>query len=102
MRTWGDEAGDSPNAECVYLTATTDSPATAGVNWVDTYVTTTFQAGPGPAECISSRWNTSTPHSTMNVLMGDGSVHQASTGVSLATWRAIITPNGLDTVGSEW
>src|SRR5262249_31154887 len=46
VRTWGDGAGDSGNAECVYLIAVTDTPKTPGVQWVTTKVTSTFKVRP--------------------------------------------------------
>jgi hypothetical protein len=109
VRTWGDGAGDSGNAECVYLTASTDTPKTPGVQWVTTNVTSTLKVRPTGAGCnttgsgsLAARANSATPHSTMSVLLGDGSVRSVSGGVSLATWQALITPNGGDTPGSDW
>jgi prepilin-type N-terminal cleavage/methylation domain-containing protein len=103
VRTWGDGAGDSPNAEAVYLVnASTDNPAVPGVGWVNTYVTTIFQAKPPPAMCLTARWNSATPHASMCVVMVDGSGHQVSPSISLATWRALITPAGDETVGPDW
>lgn len=38
----------------------------------------------------------------VQVLLGDGSVRGVSTAVSTATWGAALTPNGNDTLGSDW
>jgi prepilin-type N-terminal cleavage/methylation domain-containing protein len=113
VRTWGDGAGLTQNAEAVYLTDTTDAPNKAGVAWVNQYVTKTFTAGgPTIANCCPAclaaanpglgRLNTTTPHASMCVLLGDASVRQVNPNISLATWRAVITPAGGDMVGSEW
>jgi hypothetical protein len=102
VRTWGDQAGDDGNAEVVYLVASGDNPKQPGVAWVNKYVTSVFQVQPTPAECISSRWNTATPHGVMSVLLADGSTRAVHSGVSIATWRAVITPAGGDTPGGDW
>jgi prepilin-type N-terminal cleavage/methylation domain-containing protein len=102
VRTWGDGAGDSANAEVAYLIAGGDNPHTPGLAWVTRYVTSVFQVQPTPANCRASRWNTATPHPSMNLLLGDASVRSVSGGVSVATWRAVITPDGGDTLGSDW
>ncbi len=115
VRAWGDGAGEDADAECVYITNSTyDTPATPGTLWVETYVQYTFQSNPAPGACLNvndptngtlgaskpGRANRATPHSSMKVLMGDGSVHQASTSVALLTWQAIITPAGNDSPGN--
>jgi prepilin-type N-terminal cleavage/methylation domain-containing protein len=110
VRTWGDGAGLSANAEVAYLTdAATDKLATKpGVTWVNNYVTTTFQAQPAPSACLppglaaGGRANTATAHAVMSVLMGDGSVRPVNPGISLPTWRAVITPSGNDIPGGDW
>jgi len=60
-----------------------------------------FQPTPANNQC---HWGTtqSIHASGMNVLMGDGSIHLTSTSVSAATWHAVITPSGKDTVGGNW
>jgi prepilin-type N-terminal cleavage/methylation domain-containing protein len=102
VRTWGDGAGESPNAEAAYLTAGGDSPATPGVVWANKYVVRVFQVQPTPANCRTSRVDTSTPHEAMCVLMGDGSTHLVRGSISLATLRALITPAGGDILGPDW
>jgi prepilin-type N-terminal cleavage/methylation domain-containing protein len=109
VRTWGDGAGQDANSECVYLFRSGDTPSATGPNWVNTNVTTVLKVRPTPANCntagvasMAGRTNASTPHQAMCVLMADGSVHNFSGGVSLATWRAIITPNGGDIPGSDF
>ena len=63
VRTWGDGAGQTPNAEIVYVSlAGTDTPGVPGAAWVNTYVTAVFQSAPSPAACLRSRWNSATPH----------------------------------------
>ncbi len=105
VRVWGDGAGQSRNAECAYITNSGDNPKTPGPAWVKAHVTSvanSFQVQPLPKSCISTTSCTSTPHGSMNILMGDGSVHQAGSSISLQTLQAIITPDGFDTVASDW
>jgi hypothetical protein len=114
IRTWGDGAGYSQYAEAAYLTdPNNDTPNAPGVVWVDKYVKTVFQVAPIPASCIATadltanggtngRANAATPHSSMNLLMGDGSVRQVAGSISLTTFRAILTPGGADIPGADW
>jgi prepilin-type N-terminal cleavage/methylation domain-containing protein len=102
VRSWGDGAGNTGNAEVAYTVANGDNPSTPGVGWVNTYVTAIFQAGVLPAKCLYSTRNSATPHESMCVLLGDASTRTVSTGVSLVTWRAVITPSGADEPGSDW
>jgi prepilin-type N-terminal cleavage/methylation domain-containing protein len=44
----------------------------------------------------------STPHTVMNVCLGDGSVRAVSDGISPATWAAALTPAGGEVLGSDW
>ncbi len=44
----------------------------------------------------------STGHAAMQVGMADGSVRGVSSGVSGNTWWAAVTPNGGETLGSDW
>jgi prepilin-type N-terminal cleavage/methylation domain-containing protein len=93
VRTWGQEAGVDGNNELVYYAG-----GNPGLAWVDANVTSIFQVQPTYHTCISNTVTTSTPHDAMNVLMGDGGVRSFSSSVSLAIWRAIITPAGGETV----
>jgi len=103
VRTWGDEAGNTPNSECAYLVdAAADTPSVPGVGWVDLNVHAVFQVRPQPSNCLTSRTNSASPHESMNVLMADGSTHSVSGSVSVATWRALITPAGGDIPGADW
>jgi prepilin-type N-terminal cleavage/methylation domain-containing protein len=111
VRTWGDEAGHSANAEVAYYTCTDSScndpggpetPDEPGVAWVNKYVTSTFQVQPAPANCHKSRLETSTPHASMCVLLADAAVRTVDQHITLATWRAVITPAGGDALGSDW
>jgi hypothetical protein len=45
---------------------------------------------------------TSTAHTAMQVGMADGSIRGVSSGVSGATWWAAVTPNGGETLGTDW
>jgi prepilin-type N-terminal cleavage/methylation domain-containing protein len=102
VRTWGDGAGYSANAEVTYLTAPGDNPNLPGVLWVNKYVTASIQVRPIPSQCLTSRWNAATPHDSMCVLLADASTRLVNGGISVATLRAIITPAGGDTPGSDW
>jgi prepilin-type N-terminal cleavage/methylation domain-containing protein len=93
VRTWGNEAGTDGNNENAYYAG-----GPQGVAWVDANVLTVFQVMPTFANCISNTKNTSTPHEVMNVLMGDGGVRSVGNSIALATWRAIITPAGNETL----
>jgi prepilin-type N-terminal cleavage/methylation domain-containing protein len=102
VRTWGNQAGYTPNAEVAYLVdPTIDSPKTPGAAWVAARVTAVFQSRVTPQQCLASRFNSATPHGAMVVLMGDGATRNVNPLVSLATWRAAITPSGEDVVGGD-
>ena len=109
VRTWGNGAAYSSNAEVVFLTCSNnstactdpagpDSPNVPGVAWVNTYVTTVFAVRPVPNKITASRLTTQTSHEAMCILMGDGSVRQAAASLNIAVFRAIITPNGGETL----
>jgi hypothetical protein len=112
VRTWGNGAAYSSNAEVVYLTCSgnsactdpgpnttaPDNPASPGLAWVNTYVTTVFAVRPIPNTITASRVNTQTPHEAMNILMGDGSVRTTSGSINLTVYRAILTPSGGESV----
>jgi len=59
-----------------------------------------FQVQPNPNggcnPCLPS-----TPHSAMNVGMGDGSVRPLAAGMDRFTWWALVTPAGGEAVGAE-
>jgi hypothetical protein len=38
----------------------------------------------------------------VQVVLGDGSVHLVTAGVSLKTWNAVLTPAGGEVVGNDW
>jgi prepilin-type N-terminal cleavage/methylation domain-containing protein len=44
----------------------------------------------------------STPHSVMQVALGDGSVRALSASISPTTWAAALTPGGAEVFGSDW
>jgi len=62
-----------------------------------------FQPSPftGPNSQCDPRV-TQTAHNAMQVGMSDGSVRGVSSGVSGATWWAAVTPNGGETLGTDW
>ncbi|MBM3994572.1 MAG: DUF1559 domain-containing protein [Planctomycetes bacterium] len=95
VRTWGNGAGVTAHAEVAYYSA---SP---GVAWVNANVNRIFQVQPLPAKCVNSTADTSTPHDAMVVLLGDGATRTVSPSVSLAAWRAVITPAGGETVALD-
>jgi prepilin-type N-terminal cleavage/methylation domain-containing protein/prepilin-type processing-associated H-X9-DG protein len=97
VRTWGNGAGIDGNNENAYYAG--GSP---GVAWVNANVTAVFQVQPTFAKCASTTHDTSTPHpGAMNILMGDGTVRSVAGSISIAVFRAIITPNGGETVGLD-
>jgi hypothetical protein len=61
---------------------------------VNAHVTAIFQSHPTPAGCLASRTNSATPHDVMCLALADGSTRGVTSSVSLAVWRAIITPAG--------
>jgi prepilin-type N-terminal cleavage/methylation domain-containing protein len=44
----------------------------------------------------------STPHNTMNVCLGDGSVRTLSAAMNAATWWAAVTPAGGEVLSNNW
>jgi prepilin-type N-terminal cleavage/methylation domain-containing protein len=44
----------------------------------------------------------STPHTTMNVALGAGSVRSLSASISPTTWAEALTPAGNEVLGSDW
>jgi prepilin-type N-terminal cleavage/methylation domain-containing protein len=62
---------------------------------------TTFQTKPTPYNC-DPRVPQSLSSGGIFVLLGDGSSRSVSSGVSLATWQAAITPDGGEVLGSDW
>jgi prepilin-type N-terminal cleavage/methylation domain-containing protein len=67
--------------------------ATANPNTIFTVNTT---------ETTCNIFVTNTPHSTMQVLLGDGSVRGVSSGLSKATWLTVCIPNSGTVPGSDW
>jgi prepilin-type N-terminal cleavage/methylation domain-containing protein len=57
-----------------------------------------FLQNPGPCD----KRLASTPHSVMNVALGDGSVRTLSPGISPATWYAALTPAGGEVLANDW
>jgi prepilin-type N-terminal cleavage/methylation domain-containing protein/prepilin-type processing-associated H-X9-DG protein len=71
------------------------NPAMAGITQP------VFQSQPLPTNCNTAL--TQSPHTgVMNILMADASVHQVSNGLSVQTWKAILTPAGGDQLLSDW
>ena len=111
VRTWGDGAGGTganTKSEIVFGSGPNAGNPPGSANWLNNQITTTYQVQPSARNCIStgnnniSGRNTSTGHSSMVVLLGDGSARTVAPNVSLATWHAIITPASGDEAGSEW
>jgi prepilin-type N-terminal cleavage/methylation domain-containing protein len=44
----------------------------------------------------------STPHTTMQGAMADGSVRSISSAISAVTWAALVTPSAGDELGADW
>jgi prepilin-type N-terminal cleavage/methylation domain-containing protein len=62
-----------------------------------------FQVTPMPYATACDPNRPSTPHSGgIQVCLGDGSVRTVNPGLSPVTWWAAITPNGGETLGSDW
>ena len=111
VRTLGNGAAYSSNAEVVYLTcpsgqtctdpAGPDTPNVPGLGWVNAKVTSVFAIRPVPKTITPSRLNTQTPHAQMCILMGDASTRNASGSLSIAVLRAILTPSGNETVSLD-
>jgi prepilin-type N-terminal cleavage/methylation domain-containing protein len=71
-------------------------PTFAENNWG-----TGYQISPAANQC--DPWQTQGPHTgSMQVGMGDGSVHGVTAGVSNSTWWAACTPASNDIVGADW
>jgi prepilin-type N-terminal cleavage/methylation domain-containing protein len=77
----------------------------AFMTWVESGPTVGFQVQPSPiTKSIScDHFRASSPHTAgMNVCMGDGSGRFVSQSVTAATFWAACTPNGGETLGSNW
>lgn len=99
VRTWGNGAGHSGNAEITYYTPAGQTP---GAAWVQSAVTQLFQVRPLPRNCVNSVTTATTPHEAMCVVMGDASSRAIAPTVSLATLQAVITPAGGEVLSEEW
>ncbi|MBI1832101.1 MAG: DUF1559 domain-containing protein [Planctomycetes bacterium] len=95
VRTWGNGAGVTRNAEVAYYAPASPGP---GVAWVNANVNRVFQVQPTPAKCINSTADTSTSHDVMVVLLADGATRTVNPSVTLAAWRALITPAGGESI----
>jgi hypothetical protein len=62
----------------------------------------TFQTRPTPGNSCNPRLPQGLSSGGIYVLLGDGSVRSVSSGVSVATWHAAITPAGGEVLGSDW
>jgi prepilin-type N-terminal cleavage/methylation domain-containing protein len=73
----------------------------AFMTWVESGPNVGFQVQPRPGTC--DHFRASSPHTAgMNVALGDGSVRFVSQGVSTTTFWYACTPNGGETLGSDW
>jgi prepilin-type N-terminal cleavage/methylation domain-containing protein len=61
----------------------------------------TFQGQPPPFSCDASVPQGFAPNS-IQLLLGDGSVHVVGAGVSATTWSAAVTPDQNDVLGGDW
>jgi prepilin-type N-terminal cleavage/methylation domain-containing protein/prepilin-type processing-associated H-X9-DG protein len=62
-----------------------------------------FQITPNPYQSACDTALAQTSHSNgMNVALGDGSIRALSAGISGTTWWYACTPNGGETLGSDW
>jgi prepilin-type N-terminal cleavage/methylation domain-containing protein/prepilin-type processing-associated H-X9-DG protein len=62
-----------------------------------------FQVAPNPFETVCDRAVAQSNHTNgMNVGLGDGSVRFLSASISPNTWWFACTPNGGETLGSDW
>jgi prepilin-type N-terminal cleavage/methylation domain-containing protein len=61
----------------------------------------TFQARPLTTQCDAGVPQGFSPTS-IQLLMGDGSVQQVGAGVSSTTWAAAVTPDQNDVLGGDW
>src|SRR5262245_14458189 len=59
-----------------------------------------FQVRPTPGECDPRR--ASTPFNGLNVTLADGSVRTLYPRMSQDTWWAACTPDGEETMASDW
>jgi prepilin-type N-terminal cleavage/methylation domain-containing protein len=57
-----------------------------------------FLTNPGPCDYRVA----STPHATMNVGLGDGSVRALRSGMDANLWAALLTPNGGEVLNGDW
>src|ERR1700722_603962 len=111
VRTWGDGAGGTganTKSEIVFGSGPNAGNPPGSTKWLNNQITSTYQVQPSATGCVSTGNNnisgrdTATGHTSMVVLLGDGSVRSVAPNVSLATWHALITPASGDQVGSDW
>ena len=104
---------DDALAQCNAIDVTNlafQGDSNAGAPWVQDGATRTryYHAFPPgsrscqfPPERVSTTANSS-HDGGVNVALFDGSVHFVSNNISLATWRALGTRNGGESLGSDW
>jgi len=68
----------------------------------DVLPTAIFEVQPNKNTCTGSDSQTNTPHSTMSVLLADGSARSVSGSITLPTLIAVITPDKGDIPGPDW
>lgn len=61
---------------------------------------TMFQVQPRLGECDKQR--TQTPHVSMTVCLGDGSVRTVGRGIAPLLWKQVLKPNDGQPAGSDW
>jgi hypothetical protein len=73
----------------------------AFMTWISSGPNTGFQVLPIPGQC--DRFRASSAHTAgMNVGLGDGSIRFLSQGISTRTFWFACTPNGGETLASDW
>jgi prepilin-type N-terminal cleavage/methylation domain-containing protein len=104
--TWGNSSynGTHPPTFRRDLTGFTTITGYNTTTWtpiVQTFPPQSFQVRPTTSQC-----NPHVPQGLssggMMVLLGDSSVRSCNGAMSLATWQAAVTPDGGETLGSDW
>lgn len=104
---------DDALAQCKAIDVTNlafQGDSNAGAPWVqDGHTRTRYYHAfpPGSRSCLFPPERVSTTANSfhgngVNVALFDGSVHFVTNSVSLATWRALGTRNGGETLGNDW
>jgi Protein of unknown function (DUF1559) len=77
-------------------------------DWSANYIPPNPKANPNYVFDVSATETTcnlfvlNSPHATMQVALGDGSVRGVASGISRRSWLAVCIPNSPDVPGSDW